>query len=158
MIKKKIFKTVTTVDDEGFTSQKKIILLKDEKGNEVESEYTQVEYEVEEKKTTNKGMLLNNMYEMTKLDGAYEKKNIEQTKEKIKKGQATINNRETQQILSLNQNQTMKQVQAPKSKKIPKTTHIISNQNKDKKSNNQKNAKKNDQNKQQQPVPSKDQK
>jgi len=147
--------TVTLVDEEGFTSQKKFFITKDEKGNDIKKEYVQPDYEVEEKKTTNKGMLLNNMYEMTKLSGAYEKKNIEQTKEKLKKGQATINNRENQQQLSQNQNQNMQQIQAPKSKKKPKPIHILSNQqkqNKDNKKNTQNNAKKN-QNKQEQPVP-----
>jgi len=95
MKKKKIIKTVKRVDSDGFTTQKKIVIKKDDKGNKVESEIVKKdEVEVEEKKTSNKAILMNNMFELTKLERAYEPMNIEQTKQKLKKEKITLNNRE----------------------------------------------------------------
>jgi len=125
---KKKIKTVTKVDDEGFITQKKMIFSKDEKGNEVQTEINILdEFEIEETKTTNKGILMNNMYEMTKLEGSFEPIHIEQSKQKIRKGQATVNNREIQKDQALKQNKQISHPPKQQTKKKPPPPIIINN-------------------------------
>jgi len=125
---KKKIKTVTKVDEEGFITQKKMIFSKDEKGNEVQTEINILdEFEIEETKTTNKGILMNNMYEMTKLEGSFEPIHIEQSKQKIRKGQATVNNREIQKDQALKQNKQISHPPKQQTKKKPPPPIIINN-------------------------------
>jgi len=119
---------VTKVDEEGFITQKKMIFSKDEKGNEVQTEINILdEFEIEETKTTNKGILMNNMYEMTKLEGSFEPIHIEQSKQKIRKGQATVNNREIQKDQALKQNKQISHPPKQQTKKKPPPPIIINN-------------------------------
>jgi len=155
---KKKFKTLTFLDEEGFILHKKVVISLDEKGNKIMSDVNTVnDIEFEEKKTSNKGILMNNMYEMTKLEGAYEPIHIEQSKQKIKKGKATANNRENQKEQSNKQKKNQQQPK-PQSKPQPKKNpppqkkesqpkinsnpQQPSNQPKNKNKNNQKNEQK----------------
>jgi len=151
---KKKIKTIKEVGEDGFTIQKKVIITKGGDGKEISrTEFDEAEEEEEEEKKSgsgSKGYLMNNMYEMVKLDGSYEKKNIELAKAKNKKGQHTVNNRELQQTNSLNQNKQIREFTKPvESKKkvvlVQTTSEVNKKQNKNNKQKN--NAPKNNQTK-----------